>query len=70
MNVNVGNIDRALRIILGLALIGARVLNIPDIWSNPVLGYGSLLVGLVLVVTGIFRFCPLYRLLGISTCKV
>jgi hypothetical protein len=70
MNANLGNLDRAIRIILGLALIVAPLLNIPAVWSSAVLSYGSMAVGLVLVVTGLFRFCPLYRIFGISTCKL
>jgi hypothetical protein len=70
MNANLGNLDRVIRIILGLALIAAPLLNIPAVWSSAVLSYGSMAVGLVLVVTGLFRFCPLYRIFGISTCKL
>ncbi|WP_341235216.1 DUF2892 domain-containing protein [uncultured Sulfitobacter sp.] len=70
MNANLGNLDRVIRIILGLALIVAPLLNIPAVWSSTVLSYGSMAVGLVLVVTGLFRFCPLYRIFGISTCKL
>jgi hypothetical protein len=70
MNANLGNLDRVIRIILGLALIVAPLLNIPAVWSSAVLSYGSMAVGLVLVVTGLFRFCPLYRIFGISTCKL
>jgi hypothetical protein len=70
MNANLGNLDRVIRIILGLALIVAPLLNIPAVWSSAVLSYGSMAVGLVLVVTGLFRFCPIYRIFGISTCKL
>ena len=70
MNANLGNLDRVIRIILGLALIVAPLLNIPAVWSSAVLSYGSMAVGFILVVTGLFRFCPLYRILGISTCKL
>ncbi len=56
---NVGGIDRTLRIIAGLALITLTVMNVIPVW-----GY----VGLVPVVTGLFRWCPAYTLFGISTC--
>jgi hypothetical protein len=39
-------------------------------WSSATLAYVSMALGAVLVVTAFFRFCPLYRLLGISTCKI
>lgn len=59
MKSNVGTIDRALRIALGLLLIVLAAAGVVGPW-----GY----VGVVLAVTGAFRFCPAYRLLGISTC--
>ncbi|MFL4471133.1 DUF2892 domain-containing protein [Tateyamaria armeniaca] len=70
MTANVGTPDRLLRAILGLVLIVAPLLNMPAIWSSPVLAYGSMGVGLVLVLTALFRFCPLYRVLGLSTCRL
>ncbi|WP_298864344.1 DUF2892 domain-containing protein [uncultured Sulfitobacter sp.] len=70
MSNNVGNIDRIVRGLLGLLLIIAPLLNIPAIWSSAALAYGSMAAGLVLVVTAVLRFCPLYRMLGVSTCKL
>ncbi len=70
MTANVGNADRLIRAVLGLILIFAPLLNIPAIWSSAVLAYGSIAVGLVLVATALFRFCPLYRILGLSSCKL
>ena len=70
MSANVGNMDRILRAILGLVLFTAPLLNMPAIWSSAGLAYGSMAVGLVLVATAFFRFCPLYRIVGLSTCKI
>ena len=70
MSANVGNTDRILRAILGIILFIAPLLNIPAIWSSTYLAYGSMAVGLVLVATALFRFCPVYRILGLSTCKI
>jgi len=56
--LNVGNFDRALRILVGLVLIGLAATGRIGAW-----GY----VGIVPVVTGAWGFCPLYRLLGLST---
>ncbi len=61
MKSNVGGIDKILRVILGLALI-ASVFLVPAM--NP---WGW--IGVVPVLTGLFNFCPLYPLLGISTCS-
>ena len=70
MTANVGNTDRILRAILGVVLIIAPLLNMPSIWASAALAYGSMAVGIVLVATALFRFCPLYRIVGLSTCKI
>ena len=69
MNTNVGMADRIVRIVLGLALLFSPLLNVPAIWGSSQLAYISIAVGLVLAGTAVFGFCPLYRVLGISTCR-
>ncbi|NNE54108.1 MAG: DUF2892 domain-containing protein [Sulfitobacter sp.] len=69
MTANLGTIDRLLRLIIGLALIGMPLLNVPSVWENRGLGFLCMAIGLVLVATALFRFCPIYRVLGISTCQ-
>ena len=56
--LNVGNLDRALRIIIGLTLIALAVFGEIGAW-----GY----VGIVPLLTGAAALCPLYSLLGLST---
>lgn len=56
---NVGNIDRLLRVLLGLALLAL-------VFVGPKTAWGW--VGIVPLVTGLAKFCPLYTLFGISTC--
>lgn len=56
--LNVGNLDRVLRIILGLALIGLALAGSIGVW-----GY----LGIVPLVTGIAARCPVYSACGIST---
>ena len=70
MTFNVGSTDRVLRGLLGLMLIIAPLLNMPAIWSSAPLAYGSMAIGLVLTITAALRFCPLYRIVGISACKL
>ena len=70
MTANIGTIDRLLRAVLGLVLIFFPLLNMPAIWSSGLLAYASMAVGLVLVLTALVRFCPLYRVLGLSTCRL
>ncbi len=60
MNANVGTIDRAVRIVIGLALIGAALSGVIGAWGW---------IGIVPLATGIFRFCPAYRLIGLNTCS-
>jgi len=59
MKVNVGTIDRAVRILAGLVLIGLAVAGTIGPW-----GY----IGVVVLLTGFLRVCPAYSLLGINTC--
>jgi len=58
---NEGTIDRAARIVLGLA-----ILSLTQVGPATPLGY----VGIVPLATGLLGFCPLYRVLGINTCAV
>lgn len=62
MKQNVGNVDRWIRIVIGVVLLSLLVfLNGPIRWIG--------LIGLIPLVTGILNFCPIYALLGISTKK-
>ena len=60
MKVNVGGTDRLLRVIAGLVLIGLTLMGVIGVWGW---------IGLILLATGIFSFCPAYSLLGINSCK-
>ncbi|MGE4353450.1 MAG: DUF2892 domain-containing protein [Oscillospiraceae bacterium] len=57
---NIGTVDRAVRIILGVAL-----LSLLFILQNNLRYWG--LVGLIPLVTGLLGYCPLYALLNIKT---
>ncbi len=61
MKLNVGGIDRILRIVVGLALIGATLAGIIGVWGW---------IGIVPLLTGIFKFCPAYAMLGMNTCPM
>jgi hypothetical protein len=60
MTLNVGMIDRALRAIAGLALIGWALSGGP-VWAW---------IGIVPLLTAAVGFCPAYTLLGLSTCPM
>lgn len=59
MNKNLGKIDRALRVVVGLAIIVFGVLN------NSWLGA----IGLIPILTAVIAWCPLYCPLKINTCS-
>ncbi|WP_201564858.1 DUF2892 domain-containing protein [Psychrobacter sp. CMS30] len=59
MEINVGSTERLLRIIVGVVIIGLG-LYFQSWWG---------VVGLIPLLTGLFRFCPLYKMLGMNTCK-
>ena len=64
MNLNMGKADRLIRTIIAVVLIGLLI-------SGQVTGSLAILAGVVaaiFVVTSLIGFCPLYRLLGLSTC--
>ena len=61
MNANVGGIDKILRVIVGIVLIGLAALGIVGAWGW---------IGVVPLLTGFFGWCPLYPLLGINTCPM
>ena len=58
MKINVGTVDRVLRIVVGLVLIGLAASGKVGVWGW---------IGLVPLLTGVFRFCPAYTLLGMNT---
>ncbi|WKA25519.1 YgaP family membrane protein [Bradyrhizobium roseum] len=66
MPVNIGKLDQYVRIILGLALIAYALQDGLAIQGWHWIG----LIGVVPLVTAFFGSCPLYTVLGISTCPV
>ena len=64
MKVNEANWDRIARVILGIVLI-----LIPILFTQETYGIILGIVGLILLVTGVIGFCPLYTVFNISTKK-
>ena len=60
MKQNAGSLDRILRIVAGLVLIGLAATGTVGVWGW---------IGVVPLATGLFGFCPAYTLLGIKTCN-
>ncbi|ASM75814.1 membrane protein [Vitreoscilla filiformis] len=61
MKANVGGIDRIARIVFGLVLIALAATGTIGAWGW---------IGLVPLATGAIGFCPLYPLIGLSTCPL
>ncbi|HMN20628.1 MAG TPA: DUF2892 domain-containing protein [Ottowia sp.] len=61
MTRNIGGIDRILRIIVGLVLIGLAATGTVGLWGW---------IGVVPLVTGLVGTCPAYKLLGMNTCPM
>lgn len=61
MNRNEGNLDRAVRAIAGIGLIGATLAGVIGTWGW---------IGAVPLLTAAIGWCPLYTVLGINTCGV
>ncbi|HEV7270876.1 DUF2892 domain-containing protein [Pseudoxanthomonas sp.] len=59
MNANVGGFDKWARVVVGALLIAWALIGGP-VWAW---------LGVVPLATGLFSFCPLYRLLGVNTCR-
>ncbi len=56
--LNVGNLDRAARLLIGIALITLAAGGVIGLW-----GY----IGVIPLLTGIVGMCPLYSILGLKT---
>jgi len=59
--INEGTVDRVLRVVIGVALLSLTFLGPKSAW-----GY----LGIIPLVTGLVGFCPLYRMIGITTCPM
>jgi len=70
MTTNVGNLDRIARLVLGLILLVVPFITSIPLFQSTAMTVVSVIVGLVLIGTSVVRFCPLYRIFGIRTCKV
>lgn len=61
MRFNVCGIDRFLRVIIGLVLVGLTLSGMIGVWGW---------IGVLPLLTGIFRFCPAYAIFGLQTCPL
>ena len=66
MTRNTSNIDRIVRAAFALAVLILYLMG--KITGNLALGLG--IVAAILLITSLIGFCPIYRILGISSCKI
>lgn len=60
MKTNIGNIERIIRIVVGVVLVGLAATNTVGWWGW---------LGLIPLATGLVGWCPPYAILGINTCS-
>ena len=60
MNKNIGGVERVVRVVGGLVLVGLAATGQIGVWGW---------IGLLPMATGLMGWCPPYSLLGINTCK-
>ena len=61
MKHNIGSIERVIRVVVGIIMIGLSITGFLDLWGW---------IGILVLATGLLGWCWLYQLLGISTCKI
>lgn len=61
MKLNVGGIDRILRIVAGLVLIALTLMGTIGVWGW---------IGVVPLLTALIGYCPAYSIFGLSTCPM
>jgi len=64
MTCNVGNVERMIRVVLGIALIGIGYFTELPSWG----AVAAYVVGAVALITSAWGFCPAWKLFGINTC--
>ena len=67
--MNVGKINRVARFILGILLILVPFISGAAVFEGA-MTWVSVIIGAVLIATAGMKFCPLYRILGVNTCKL
>ena len=64
MTCNVGGIERAIRILMGILMLGIGALANLSLLATAI----ALVLGTIALVTGVIEYCPLWTLFGINTC--
>lgn len=58
---NVGSPDRIARLVIGALLVILALTGTIGVWGW---------IGVVLIATAVLNFCPIYRIIGVNTCRM
>jgi len=64
MTCNVGGVERPIRILLGILMLGIGSFTNLSLIGTAI----ALTLGTIALVTGVIEYCPLWTLLGVNTC--
>jgi len=67
MGKNVGSVDKTIRLIAGVVLLVAAFLALGGLSTT--IGIVASVVGVIMLATGLLNFCPLFKILGISSLR-
>jgi Protein of unknown function (DUF2892) len=66
MTYNIGGVDRAIRILLGIGLVVLGLVHVVT-GGRAIAAY---VIGAIALVSGLVRFCPAWALFGVNTCPM
>ena len=69
MKSNEGSIDRVIRVVIGVALLGLAFAKL-GVMDGLIGGIVAAVVGAIMLLTGIVGFCPAYKIVGLRTCPL
>lgn len=70
MSVNVGTLDRGIRFVIGVVALAAAFVGPIAAGGWDLVRIGLLAVGAIMLLTSALKFCPLYRIFGLRTCRI
>jgi len=66
MKINMGNADRFTRIMIGIILL---IVVVSGVIENKYIAWPIFAISSILIITAFAKFCPLYAIIGKSTCE-
>jgi uncharacterized membrane protein HdeD (DUF308 family) len=66
MTKNVGGMERGVRLLVGVSLLGLAFFHV----LSGTVAIVAYVVGTVALMTGLVQYCPAWSIFGINTCRV